>query len=61
MERIKSPLRGSLFIYSSAVRSTGPRPMQLVVPSAVSAAVSAATRMRIATSQKFFFSIVVRF
>ena len=32
--------------------------MQLVVPSAVSAAVSAATTMRITTSQMLFFSMI---
>jgi len=32
--------------------------MQLVVPSAVSAAVSAATAMRITTSQMLFFSMI---
>ena len=35
--------------------------MQLVVPSAVNAAVSAAIAMRITTSQKFFFIILIDF
>ena len=47
------------FHFSVFTSYSGPTPMQLVVPSAVSAAVKAATAMRIITSQMFFFSFIV--